>query len=146
MAWNNSITITIDSTAVLTDFPVLVKLSSSSGISGADVTDVFDVLGDSSKKIKVEDSTGQLYVEIERWDSTSQLAFLWVKTSLVVGSNPLIIYYDADEADNTAYVGDIGDSAAQNVWDDDFVGVYHLAQAPAGAGTLKDSTSLGNWF
>lgn len=57
----------------------------------------------------------------------------------------LYVYYDSDQINNTAYVGDTGDTPAQNVWDDDFIGVYHLAQDPSGtAPQIKDSTSNGN--
>ena len=134
--------LTIDSTAVLTDFPALVKVSVSSGISDEDLTHIFTELGENSKKIKIEDSTSELYIEVQSWDSTAQEAFLWVKIpSIQIGSNSLTLYYDIDQPDNTTYVGDTGDTPATNVWDDNYVLVMHFAQdADGSAAQIKDST------
>ena len=151
MAWGNSFKLKIDHTKVdsaLTDFPVLVHLSNSSGITDFDVTDIFTELGANRKKIKIETSgSQQCYVEIERWDNTNNEAWLWVKVPSVSASadTELTLYYDSSEADNTTYVGDTGDTPAQNVWDSDFVGVWHMAQDPTGgSGCIKDSTSNAN--
>jgi len=57
----------------------------------------------------------------------------------------LYIYYDSAQSDNTTYVGDTGDAVAQNVWDNNFVGVYHLGQDPSGsAPQMIDSSSNSN--
>ncbi|MCD6163687.1 MAG: LamG domain-containing protein, partial [candidate division Zixibacteria bacterium] len=57
----------------------------------------------------------------------------------------LYLYYDKDHADNTTYIGDIGSTPAQNVWDSNFVGVWHMSQDPTGgSGCIKDSTSNTN--
>jgi hypothetical protein len=51
------------------------------------------------------------------------------------------LLWDKNQPGNTAYVGDTGDAAAQNVWDDGFVAVYHMAQDPSGGvGSILDST------
>jgi len=102
-----------------------------------------------SKKIAITDSNNnQLYTEIERWDSHNEQANLWIKVPTVSsGTNTeLYLYYDSDHSDNTTYIGDTGDSATQNVWDSNFVGVWHMAQDPNGdvADAIKDSTSNAN--
>ncbi|GEM_PF-3882198 len=150
MSWAHSIGITIDHTridAALTDFPLQVNLAAACGLSGFDATDVFTELGSNSKKIKIEDAgNNQLYVEIERWDAAAESAQLWVKVPSISASADTILtlYYDSTQPDNTTYVGAIGAAPAQNVWDSDFAGVYHLSQDPAGgSGSIKDSTSNG---
>lgn len=99
------------------------------------------------KKIAVTDNNDdQQYVEIESWDAISKDAFLWTKCpTLASGVNSdLYLYYDKDAADNDTYVGETGSLAATNVWDDSFVGVFHLSQNPAsGAGAIKNSTQYG---
>jgi len=70
--WANRVKITIDHTAVtsdLTNFPALLHLSSSSGISDKDLTFIFNDVGSNSQKIAVttSDNNTQCYVETERW-------------------------------------------------------------------------------
>lgn len=149
--WAKRIKITVDYTKIdsaLTNFPTLVYLSTSSGQSNVDVSSVFDELNSDAnrKKIAITTSDGvtQCYVEIERWDHTSEKAWLWVKIpSILYGEETVIyIYYDELKDDNTTYVGDTGDTAAQNVWDNNFMAVWHMGQDPSGgANCIKDSTS-----
>jgi hypothetical protein len=131
----------IDST--LTDFPVLIHLSSSSGINSDDVTAIFDELGEESKKIKVvlPDETTECYVEVEDWDGIGEEASLWVKVPSLssVASTVLYLYYDSSAYDNNMYVGDPNSTAAQGVWDDDFVGVYHFTSINTPDSTLNNN-------
>ena len=103
----------------LTDFPVLLILSSSSGISSADVTAIFDEVGAFNKKIAVttDDGETELYVEIEKWDEVGEEAFLWVKVPTVdSGADTRIyFYFDAEAENNTAHIGDLASTVAQNV-------------------------------
>jgi RHS repeat-associated protein len=133
--WDNRVEITIDHTKVddtLTQFPVLLKLSSDSGIGGYDLTDIFTELGANSKKIAVtqDDGTTQMYLEIEKWDNTNNLAWLWVSQPGWIISNTtdttLYLYYDNTQADNTTYVGDVNSTPAASVWDSSFRAVYHM--------------------
>jgi hypothetical protein len=152
--WNsaNIITLTIDSLNVdseLIDFPVLVSLSSITGQGAYDATVVFDELGSNAnrKKIAITDSDdNELYVEIERWDHSSEVAELWVKVPTIASGTDtdLYFYYDSAHAENTTYVGDTTEAPAQSVWNSNFVLVWHMAQDPSGgAGAMKDSTSGG---
>jgi len=152
--WAKRIELTIADTNVdsdLSNFPVLVYLSAASGQGDVDVSCVFDELASDAnrKKIAVTTSNGttQCYVEIERWDNANEKAWLWVKVPSILASGgaTLYLYYDSSQDDNTTYVGDTTDAAAQSVWDSDFVAVYHMAQDPNGdgAGAIKDSTSNG---
>ena len=133
----------------LTDFPLLVNLSSSSGKNGYDCADVFSKLGSNSKKIAIEngDTGNQCYVEIELWDNANSKAVLHVKVPSVYAASDTILnlYYDETQADNATYVGNTGDTAAQNVWDSGFAAVYHMAQDPSGsAPQILDSTANAN--
>ena len=161
--WNKRLALTIDSSLVdadLTNFPVLIHLSSSSGISSKDVTKVFDEVGENSKKIAVTqpDGVSQCYVEIEEWigdspiDSNSESsssegiidgrnAYLWSKIPLIERDidTILYLYYDNAHADNTTYVGDVNSAVGSNVWNSGYKAVYHLSES--GIGTRFDSTS-----
>ena len=152
--WAKRIELTIDSTkvdSVLPNFPVLVKISNSSGITTTDVTSVFTELGSDSNRKKIavttDNGTTQCYVEIERFDYANSVAWLWIKIpSIASGASTIFyLYYDSGQADNTTYVGDTTDTPAQSVWDSNFVGVWHMSQNPAGgASAMKDSTSNTN--
>ena len=155
--WDKRVKIIIDHNDIdsdLTDFPVLIYLSSSSGRNNDDVSFVFDELqhdDNNRKKIAVTTSDGvtQCYVEIEKWDSANEEAWLWVKVPSVSSTTDtvLYLYYDKDHADNTDYVGDIDSVPAQNVWDSHFKGVWHLTEDASGTGTTdlyRDSTGNNN--
>jgi len=146
--WQSRIAFTIDSSLVdadLTDFPVALVLSATAGTGDTDLTAIFDALGANSHKIAVTDHTGlrQLFVEIDTWDESAETAVLHTKVPHVDADTDtlLYLYYDAAKADNDGYVGDIGDAPAQQVWDDDYEGVWHLGSDPTSA--VPDSTSNG---
>lgn len=150
--WAKRIKITIDHNDVdagLSHFPVLVYLSLSSGITGVDVTCIFDEVGANSKKIAVtkSDGTTELYVEIEKWDSVGEKAWLWVSRDGWAISNTadtdIYIYYDNTKADNTTYVGDPNSTPAENVWDSNFKFVSHMRDDPD-TSHVRDSTSNNN--
>jgi len=152
--WDKRVRITIDRNDIdtaLSNFPILVHLSnSSSGRSNDDVSFIFAELQNDTnrKKIAVTESDGltQCYVEVEKWDDVSEKAWLWIKAPSLsnITDTALYLYYDKDHADNMVYVGDTGSTAAQNVWDASFKGVWHLNEPSGGVGTIKDSTSNNN--
>jgi nitrogen fixation-related uncharacterized protein len=148
--WNKRIEIIVDHsniTDVLTNFPVMLYLSDSSGRFGNNISCIFDELQNSNnrKKIAITTSDGitQCYVEIESWDAADREAWLWTKVPVIDNSHDTILYlyYDRNQADNTAYVGDTGSSAAANVWDSNFRLVLHLGEIN---GPNNDSTSNNN--
>ncbi len=151
--WQYRKKFTIDSSKIdssLSDFPVALLLSTSAGTNDEDLTAIFTEIADSDRKkiaVTTSDGTTQCYVEIEKWDSTNKKAALHVKVPTISSSanTELYLYYDSGHADNTTYVGNTGDSVVQNVWDNNFKAVYHMAQDPSnGSGAIKDSTSNGN--
>jgi len=127
------------------------KLDVTYTVSGQnDVSFVFDELQSDAnrKKIAVTTSSGtsQCYVEIEKWDTANEQAWLWAKVTSVssTADTILYLYYDRDHADNTDYVGDTSSTAARNVWDSSFKGVWHLGETSGGTGAIRDSTSNNN--
>ena len=149
--WANRLQLTIDNTkvdATLADFPVMVYLSAASGIGDVDVSAVFGELASDANRKKIaittSDGTTQCYVEIEHWDHASAKAWLHVKVPSISDSADTILYlyYDSAQADNTTYVGDTTDAVTHNVWDSNFLAIYHMAQDPNGdvADAVKDST------
>ena len=148
--WSKRMTITIDHSKIvntLNNFPVMIYLSNSSGRFTNDVSYVFDELqsANNRKKIAITTSDGitQCFVEIERWDATNREAWLWTKVPIISSSQDtlLYLYYDKNQADNTAHVGDAASTAAMNVWDSNFRLVLHL---PESSGVHQDSTSNSN--
>jgi|GEM_PF-4853465 len=149
--WANRVKIGIDHTDItsaLSNFPVLIYLSDSSGIYDDDVTFVFDELGSDSMKIAVTASDGitQRYVEIEKWDASGKEAWLWTKIPDISSSRDtdFYLYYDSTQTGNTEYVGGTEKGPAENVWDSSFKAVWHLDETTGGAGAIKDATSNNN--
>ena len=146
----STIDLTIDSSKIdsdLTDFPVLVHLSDSSGITSEDVSVVFNRLGSDANRLKIsvtDQNLVECYVEVEKWDHANKEAWLWVCIpSVLSGSDiSLSLFFNPNMADNTDYVGDTGSAPAQQVWDSNFKGVWHMAQDPNGdvVDAIKDST------
>lgn len=143
--WDNRVELTIDHTkidSILYDFPILIKVSSDSGITNTNITGVFDELesNDNRKKIAVttNDGTTQCSVEIERWDHINNEAFLWAKIPEVSDSvdTSLYFYYDSTVSGNMSYIGDTTDLPAQDVWSNNYSFVAHLS-------TRYDSTTSG---
>lgn len=150
--WSNRIKLSLDKTKInsdLTDFPVRVHISATSGINNADLSDIFDKLGTNHKKIAVTTSDGktQCYVEVEKWDGVNKEAELWVKVPSISSTEDttLYLYYDSAQTDNTDYVGDTNSTIAVNVWGSNYKAVYHMSQDPSGAAPqILDSTSNNN--
>jgi len=146
--WTKRVKLTINHSDIdsnLSNFPVLVYLSNASGPADDDVSFVFDELQSDANRQKIavttSNGTTQCYVEIERWDTATEQAWLWVKGPNISSTTDteLYLYYDRDNSDNTAYVGDVNAIPTESVWDTHFLGVYHFEQAPNG--TIYDSTS-----
>ncbi len=77
--WDNRYTIYVDSDQIdseLTHFPIPMFINDSSGQTDEDLTSIFDEVGTNWKKIAVteSDGTSQLYVEKERWATTTLVA------------------------------------------------------------------------
>lgn len=148
--YDQRVKVTIDNTDVdstLTNFPVLIYLSTSSGRNNDDVSFVFDELtsDDNRKKIAVttSDEVTECYVDLEKWDDANEQAWIWVKVPSISSSadTDLYLYYDKDHANNTDYVDDSGVGNATNVWDSNFKGVWHLNET---TGTQYDATTNNN--
>lgn len=146
--WKYRIPLKVNSAVVDSDqsnFPIMVKLSTSSGIGTTDVSSVFDELGANSLKIAVTEPDGstQCYVDVEYWDSASETAYIWFKTTTLDGDDTSTywLYFDAGQADNTTYVNVSGTDNAVNVWSE-YVAVWHMSDN-AGNTTVTEAT--GNY-
>ncbi len=149
--WDQRVKLTIDNTdidAALSNFPILVYLSASSGRNSDDVSFVFDELtsDDNRKKIAITRADGitECYVEIEKWDDANEQAWLWVKVlSVASGADTdLYLYYDITQADNDTYVGDTNDVVAENVWGDGYF-ITHFKDDPNNT-HIRDSSSYSS--
>jgi hypothetical protein len=139
---NGTIKLTIDHTKIdeiLYDFPVWLFLEN---------PNVFTALRNNYRKISVSTDSGErCYVEVSFWDNANNVASLFTKVPVVSNLVDTILYLDFDStwSDNTTYVGATGSVAAQNVWDDNFVAVWHMVESGSGVtGEYKDSTGNGH--
>jgi len=102
------------------------------------------------QKMAITDENGtQLPVELEDLQFRLNRCIAWTKVPTVYADRDtkLYLYYDYTKTDNTDYIGELGDAAAKNVWDSDYIGVYHMendGSSPSGSNSVKDSTSLVN--
>lgn len=154
MAYDKQIKITVDNsglTETLTDFPHLINLSADCGVNSADVSIIFTILGDDHKlKIKLlDDSENEHYVEIKQWSASASKAVLFAKITRTAGvDNVLYLKYPStpsSESDNSTYIGVVGSTAGQNVYNSNYKAVYTMAQNPAAGGAcILDSTVNAN--
>ena len=117
--------------AALADFPVLVRLSASLNefkyakcklANGGD--------------LRFSDANGNLLPsEVERWDPEGE-SLVWVKVPELTSETVITAHYGCVAPDAVA---------PSDVWDEHFVGVWHLGAGP-GAVTQPDSTSNGQAF
>ncbi len=125
--------ITIDKSKIdsdLTDFPVLVKLTSSNFDFSKANSDGYDI------RFTSADGTTLLKYERERHDSDNEVAEYWVKIPSISSSEDTIfyIYYRTEDTDDGA--------DPTNVWDSNFKGVWHMKDLTTS--TIEDSTSNNN--
>ena len=129
--WSNRKAITISNTNVdsdLVDFPLLLNITDSnlSSTANSDALDIFFTEETTCDKLKWE--------KVSYTSGTGALQ-AWVKVPTVTAAANTILYMyygNSSAADQTD---------AQNVWDANYKGVYHLEEA---SGTRSDSTSNSN--
>ena len=111
---------------VLTDFPVLVQIPSYEG--------AYCDNGNSIRFVSMDNTTEYPY-EIDTWN-TSGTSFVWVKLPVVYSNidTNFMMYYNNSNA--------IDDETPSDVWDDDYVGVWHLNED--NATHTFDSTANNN--
>jgi hypothetical protein len=129
--------------ADLNDFPLALILSTAAGTGDADISSIFDEIGENSKRIAVATAHGdkQVPVEIDTWDGAGEVAVLHAKAPLITAADGavLYVYYDDDRYDD-GFIGETGEAIAKRVWDSSFVAVWHMATDPSGASAFRDST------
>jgi len=151
--WNGS-SWTLQQTATVTTSDVNIHIWTSTWATNPACSALVDnftvnsgtvVWEDTPKQLAFEigDTGVQCYCEIERWDGANETAQLWIKIPSISASAATVLnlYYDSAQPDNNTYIGDTGDTPAQNVWDSNFAAVLHMAQDPSGtAPQMLDST------
>src|SRR2546429_8040805 len=117
-SWTYRKKITLDNTAsssTLTNFPVLISLSSSNF--------TFSKAQSAGQDIRFTDSDGTtaLSYQIEKWDNLNSQAWIWVKVPSLTATNYTIhMYYGNASASD-------GQSAT-SVWDSNTAAVWHLKE------------------
>jgi len=130
--YRNKITVSLDSVISndLSDFPVLIKFTHND-LKQANESEGRDFV------FTLSDGTTKLSHEIEHYDNTTGEIIAWVNfpTLAAASSTDIYIYYKG----NT-----IGYDSA-DVWNDDYVLVWHLNQTSDGTvGEFHDATGNGN--
>lgn len=100
------------------------------GLDDRDRTFIFEVINDDYLKMAVTESDGttQIYCEVERWDYENKIGLIHVgQTAVTVNDNYFYVYFDDEQADNTAYIGKAGYPVSKNVWDSDYIQVLNFA-------------------
>jgi len=126
----------------LSDFPVYVKIDADGDIGG-EVSDTTN-----GKDIRFTDADGETLLKYEREffevDTGDCNAHFWVKvpdiyTAPAGTQNEIYIYYNDGS-------GAVDGEDAENVWDANFLAVFHLIESglDGSADEVKDSTSNGN--
>lgn len=137
--WQYRKKITIDnsaSTENLTDFPVLVKLSSASANIDFNKTKFG---GEDIRFTSSSDATVALYHEVERWNEPAGEGYVWVQVDLTANSptNYIWMYYGNASASSPAT--ELGsDAHATGVWNSNYYGVWHLNED---SGNALDATT-----
>jgi hypothetical protein len=120
----------------LTNFPVLISTTDTDLKNNA-LTNGYDILFTNSSVDWTGGSTAQkLDHEIEKYNSATGELVAWVKIPLLSSTSNTVIYM--------YYGNSLCTANRQNpteVWDDDFVGVWHLSETPSDGGTNYDSTA-----
>ena len=133
--WGYRKEITIYHTKVeadLTDFQILISLSSDTDLANDAQDDGDDILFTSS------DGTTKLRHEIEEFNGFTGKLVAWVRIPILSGSQDTEIYM---------YYGNSGCSSQQdgeNVWDSNYKMVQHLNESCASSSCILDSTSNNN--
>jgi len=129
----------------LDNIVVPVKLSSSSGITSRDMTQIFTYLGSNSKRIAISlgDYVTECPIEIVEWNTSTNEAYLYFKLPYpqVNRTNYFRCYIGTDLTSDNPNVNTAG--SATSVWSEDFTAVWNMAQDPNGnpASGIFDSTS-----
>jgi hypothetical protein len=131
----------VSGTENLTNFPILINTTDSDWadtVNGGHVSqsnggDILFTAGDGVTKLDHE---------IESYTNTSGEVVAWVRIpSLDYENNTDVYIYYGN------HTGGLDESNASGVWDENYVGVWHLAEEAADTGTsnvYKDSTNYGN--
>jgi hypothetical protein len=131
--------ITVNSSLItepLNNFTVLVKLNSTNFNFSRALQDGADI------RFANISQSGNLSYEIERWNSTAQLAEIWVKIPQISngtesGIQLFWMYYG-----NSTAISDGQD--VKNTWDDYYKLVMHFKEASGSGDYIKDSTKYAN--
>jgi hypothetical protein len=120
--------------ASLSNFPVLINLTSDTNLGTHAQLDADDIL------FTAADKTTKLNHEIEKYTSNGATANMtaWVNIPTLSSSTTTVVYM---------YYGNAGASSQQNktaVWDSNFKMVQHLEESAGGANAITDSTTNAN--
>ncbi|MFC1967019.1 DUF2341 domain-containing protein, partial [Chloroflexota bacterium] len=131
--WQYRKLITLDHDKIpanLTNFPVLINLSTDGDLAGDAQNDGDDILFTSS------DGVSKLNHEIEEFDGASGKLIAWVKVPALSSTSDTNIYM---------YYGNASAGIQENIsaaWDANYEGVWHLSEDPSGTDPqMLDSTT-----
>ncbi len=127
---SGSLTLTLDSDLISLDqtgvIPIRVCLGTSVGISGTDVTVVFDDLGENSNKLSVTQDGTSLPIEMEYYNATEECAGMWVGVQSISNATDTVLSLSWNASgDDNSNLGGLHSDVATNVWTE-WISVYHM--------------------
>ena len=126
----NVVFVGIQDNATLTNFPVLVKLS-----TAIDSFLYSDFNRPNGGDLRFADANGNLLPhEIDTWDESS-VSTVWVKVPLLKKKSYITAHY------GFTGTGDPAEVDPKDVWDDDYVGVWHLGESAVPMKESSETTS-----
>ncbi|MEZ4104351.1 MAG: DUF2341 domain-containing protein [Candidatus Paceibacterota bacterium] len=134
--------ITVHSTNIdenLTDFPVYIDLNNFG-------TNFFDRINSDGGDIRITESDGISEVprEVVSASTTAETGEVYFKAPTLSSTTDTVFYIYYGNATATDYAVD-DTYGAENVWDSNYLGVYHLYETSTGvANEFTDSTANGN--
>jgi len=134
-SYSNHKVITVNSNYIdedLTNFPLLVVLDNSTGD--------YNFMGSSGEDIRFSslDNVTEFYYEIEEFNNSGE-TYCWVNISEVIENDTdyqFLVYYNNIDA--------VDGQNPENVWNGNYVGVWHMNDTVGNGNTIYDSSSYNN--
>ena len=121
----------------ISDFPMKLWLDSAG--SGPEIFSVVPDIHRTWIAITLADGVTQCYTEVVSWDAANKKAELYTKIPVSSAANTVLYLYYGAEVENSTFVGDTLSTPAVHVWDDNYLGVYHMNDADT-SDHIHDST------
>jgi len=131
--------------ATITNYPLKVVFSESSGYLGTDCSALFAAIQGSFRNVYIITDAGiSCAIEVTVWDYENKYAELYVRVPEIRADVPTILYVEFAKYINPDVC--ISSEDTSGVWDSSFAGVWHFSEDVEYVPYLVDSTNNNNHF